>query len=65
MADQQMLRSLVRNALNYRPTSETTAQQEADRFSLEDKRTTLLPESKIGAVQAEALADDEHAEAGV
>jgi len=34
---------------------------QADGFSLDDKRTPLLPESKLGAAPAEALAEAEHA----
>ncbi len=33
----------------------------ADGFSLDDKRTPLLPVEKLGAVPAERLSDDEHA----
>jgi type I restriction enzyme M protein len=33
----------------------------ADGFSLDDKRTVLLPQDKLGAVPATALTDDEHA----
>ncbi len=34
---------------------------QADGFSLDDKRTPLLPEAKLGAAPAEALAEAEHA----
>jgi type I restriction enzyme M protein len=34
---------------------------QADGFSLDDKRTPLLPEAKLGPVPAETLTEDEHA----
>ena len=34
---------------------------QADGYSLDDKRTPLLPADKLGATPAEALTDDEHA----
>jgi len=34
---------------------------QADGFSLDDKRTPLLPDAKLGAVPAEGLTDEEHA----
>ena len=34
---------------------------QADGYSLDDKRTPLLPAAKLGAAPAEALTDEEHA----
>ena len=37
----------------------------ADGYSLDDKRTPLLPTAKLGPTPAEALADDEHAKSNL